>query len=416
MCANDGHTRSGTSDHRRQKRDSPPRSTQPQIRVNALAGIHPEKLREFIEAAKSQKSWSGRARKDHIEHYSQTDRKDNWDRKEHKLNLTNISWCDMSWNPVRGCSRVSSGCENCYAERIAARFSVGPRMDGGEIILRKSGPSGPFIGFARMTKAGPRWTGRVELVKEKLDEPFRLKAGTKDGPLDPVRPKRIFVNSMSDLFHEGLSDGDIDEVFAVMAIARKHNFLVLTKRANRMLDWFRRQSDAWKHGEILATAQNIRDGAVVEDWPLPNVWLGVSVEDQKTADERIPILLKTPAAMRFVSYEPALGPVDFNRWLVPRCQGCGDYRTRPVDLALDWVILGGESGPGARPCDIGWIGAAVKQCNDLVPCFVKQLGARPYECLEGYGQWKFKSRSGSDPSEWPEDLRVREFPRMKPGE
>jgi protein gp37 len=147
-------------------------------------------------------------------------------------------------------------------------------------------------------------------------------------------------------------------------------------------------------------------------WPLPNVWLGVSVEDQKTADERIPLLLKTPAAVRFVSYEPALGPVDFERWVDRTTDGSG----------IDWLIIGGESGPGARPCDIEWIRSAVRQCKAAgVAVFMKQLGAKPGKSIRapdsdhsGRDYWepiKLKSRKGGDPTEWPADLRVREFPK-----
>ena len=325
---------------------------------------------------------------------------------------TKIEWTDCTWNPVRGCSRVSEGCRNCYAERVAARFS---------------GEGERFHGFAERRdsdlNAGggskPRWTGRVELIESKLTEPLRWR-----------KPRRVFVNSMSDLFHEALPDEAIDRVFAVMALAPQHTFQVLTKRPERMREYVKRlpllhlppiasgrgcDTDALYDQAYLA----LRSGA------LPNVWLGVSVEDQKTADERIPKLLSTPAAVRFVSYEPALGPVDFNLdQFVPF--------SAPTPK-IDWIIVGGESGPGARPIDVAWVRSVVAQCKEAgVACFVKQLGAYPIvrhptdqrevefsrRCgflpawvPEWAAAWiRNFDRKGGDPSEWPADLRVREFP------
>jgi len=307
---------------------------------------------------------------------------------------------------VRGCSRVSEGCGNCYAEKIAARFS-----DVGK----------PFHGFADIgPRAGDaRWTGKVELLRDKLDEPLSWR-----------KPARVFVNSMSDLFHEKLTDHEIARVFAVMAQAKRHTFQVLTKRPERALNFFMRVS--------LVDAPAFLVGATGGTWPLPNVWLGVSVEDQKTADERIPILLQMPAAIRFVSYEPALGPVEHGRFLT-RCRYAATDHFRCCDayphmvVGLDWVIVGGESGPGARPFDIAWARSVVEQCKAAgVACFVKQLGARPVHELPGdgpTGQFRsrdgvreyartihtlpLRDRKGGDPSEWPEDLRVREFPEAR---
>lgn len=299
------------------------------------------------------------------------------------MNPTKVQWCDATWNPVRGCSRVSAGCQNCYAERIAARFSdfTRDRGEGDEQVA-------PFNGFARQTVSGPRWTGRVALIRDKLDEPLRMRAGTKDGPRSAVRPKRILVAGMSDLFHEALLNKDISDVLDVMDKARKHNFLVLTKRPERMK-------------KIFSAAYGTRG-------PLPNLWLGVSVEDQATANERIPLLLEMPAEVRWVSYEPALGSVDFGRWLhAPFTEGFCDVGGR-----LDWIVAGGESGPGARPCDLAWIRSSVEQCKAAgVPAFVKQLGSNPRSDTEGFLLSYTRDRSGSDPSEWPEDLRVREFPK-----
>lgn len=283
---------------------------------------------------------------------------------------TGIEWTDATWNPIRGCSRVSPGCENCYAERVAARFS---------------GDGMPYEGLARIGKNGPRWTGKVRLIQDVLEEPLRWK-----------KPRRVFVNSMSDLFHENLTDTEIGKMFGVMAVARRHTFQVLTKRPNRMQSWFSPRAPI-----------------------IPNVWLGVSVEDQQRADERIPLLLATPAAVRFVSYEPALGPVDLRPYLY------GD-----VTPHLDWVIVGGESGPGARPFDVAWARDVVAQCRAAgVACFTKQIGSAPTARSEAdlsdsvwralditEGQvffpvsWRPRDRKGGNMAEWPEDIRVREFP------
>ena len=317
---------------------------------------------------------------------------------------TGIEWTDATWNPVRGCSRVSSGCQNCYAERVAARFA-GPQRKDGEV----TDTPGPFAGFA--THSPPRWTGLVALVEEHLLDPLRWR-----------KPRRIFVNSMSDLFHESLPDEAIDRVFAVMALAPRHTFQILTKRAMRM--WMYGTSH---YGGAASRATSIAGevSRLCEErglpfqavkWPLPNVWLGVSCEDQARADERIPLLLQTPAAVRFVSAEPLLGPIE-----LPPSSPC-EYHRHDLDRCarLDWVIVGGESGPGARPCDIAWVRSIVAQCNaDGVAGFVKQLGAQSTGSvpvgvhgarMDGCVRWQ-EDRKGGDPAEWPEDLRVREFPR-----
>ena len=340
---------------------------------------------------------------------------------------TGIEWTDRTWNPVRGCTRVSEGCRHCYAERQAARYS---------------GPGMPFEGFALNGSAGPRWTGLVQLITGKLLEPLSWK-----------KPQRVFVNSMSDLFHPDLLDDDIAAVFAVMAACPDITFQILTKRPERALSWFRYMQLRGGLGALIVDyldrpsrgLQNVvKEEAFFRAWfefdhqhgmnriPLPNVWLGVSVEDQETADERIVLLLQTPAAVRFVSYEPALAPVDF-RSLQP-----GDPPTEINCLAgshgvlrphrgqcerIDWLIIGGESGPGARPFDLAWARDAVAQARAAgVPVFVKQMGSNPIDLigdanalLLNLERRKPLSRHarGADPLEWPEDLRVREFPQER---
>jgi protein gp37 len=299
---------------------------------------------------------------------------------------TSIAWTDATWNPLRGCARVSEGCRFCYAEGVSARFS---------------GPGLPYEGLAKMTPQGPRWTGAIRLVPEVLDQPLRWR-----------RPRRIFVNSMSDLFHEDVPDSFIRAVFTSMAQARQHTFQILTKRAARMRELLSR----WAGSRLT-----LREGYGTV---LPNVWLGVSVEDQRAADDRIPELLATPAAVRFLSCEPLLGPVDVSRALRPhlvdRADGTlhwndepgiehhrgGTWDTRPIG----WVIVGGESGRGARLMDEAWARSLVEQYRVAgVPVFVKQLGS---VWARESKHWPHGDSKGGDPEEWPEDLRVREMPEV----
>lgn len=263
---------------------------------------------------------------------------------------TTIEWTNKTWNPTRGCSRVSEGCRFCYAERQAAR--------------NLPGLNSPTTGkpFAIMTDSGPRWTGKVELIESKLYEPLHWR-----------KPQRIFVNSMSDLWHEALATEDQADIYGIMAMAHWHDFQVLTKRPQNRLAQF---SDPTFAREVESRARDYisKTEGVASwrfEWPLPNVWEGVSIEDQPTADERIPLLLQTSAAIRFVSYEPALGPVNFGRY----AGGFG--------LSLDWIIAGGESGPHARPPHPDWFRSVRDQCEvACVPFFFKQWGDW-FTCTDG---------------------------------
>lgn len=246
---------------------------------------------------------------------------------------TGIEWTDETWNPIRGCSRVSEGCRHCYAERMAGRFS---------------GPGQPYEGLAKRVGGEARWTGKVRFDPKRLEDPLRWR-----------KPRRVFVNSMSDLFHESLPDEVIADIFMVMALARRHTFQVLTKRPERMRQWFAGNVSA--AGRLIGYVRPRRgDWTAVEGptWPLPNVWLGVSVEGAGHED-RIAHLLAVPAAVRFVSAEPLLGPVK-------------------VPNGLDWVIAGGESGPNCRPMDLDWVRQLRDQCvQSRIPFFLKQLGGWP---------------------------------------
>ena len=253
--------------------------------------------------------------------------------------MTGIEWTDETWNPVTGCTKVSEGCRNCYAERITVRF----KGDFSKIVLH----------------------------------PERLKI-----PLKWKKPRKIFVNSMSDLFHEEVPDEFIDSAFSVMALSPNHIYQVLTKRPNRMMEYLRKPfCVAYRNTylQIIPQTWKAPKLSIYQDWPLPNVWLGVSVEDQKTVDERIPILLQTQAVVRFVSIEPLLEPVTFEGrtisipWAGGKQMGGRDY-SELLPL-LDWIIVGGESGPKARPMHPDWVRSIRDQCKSAwVPFFFKQWG------------------------------------------
>jgi protein gp37 len=264
-----------------------------------------------------------------------------------------IAWTDETWNPIRGCSRVSPGCENCYAERVAARFS---------------GKGQPYEGLAEMHNGKPRWTRKARLVPEKLAEPLRWK-----------RARRIFVNSTSDLFHETLSVEDIARIWAVMLLAPHHTYQVLTKRPHFMRATLTNPSF---YQRVLRAAEPLRarwpelTGIGISDptnFPAKWIWLGVSVEDQQRADERIPLLLNTPAAVRFISAEPLLGPVDLGALMTRSVPFPPPTRGRRF-VSLDWVIAGAESGPGARAMSEDWVRSLRDQCAEAgVSFFLKQF-------------------------------------------
>jgi protein gp37 len=293
---------------------------------------------------------------------------------------------------------------------------------------RFSGPGKPYEGLTTIRRGKVDWTGKARFIPSSLDEPLTWR-----------KPQRVFVNSMSDLFHESLSNEEIAAVFGVMAACPQHTFQVLTKRPERMRKWFE-----WVRGvdaEFPALACGIEAAnrgadvdyqGLAQVWPLPNVWLGTSTEDQATAEKRIPDLLATPAAVRFISAEPLLDGLDLTRLhtyshgatsrFVNSLRGEGiEYSADGgagiwTTSRLDWVIVGGESGPGARPFDVAWAHSIVAQCKAAgVACFVKQFGTHVRDTTEcGVGICPpgihFKDRKGGDWSEWPEDLRVREFP------
>lgn len=347
---------------------------------------------------------------------------------------TKIEWADATVNAVNGCSVVSPGCTNCYAMRLA-----GTRM--------KHHPS--RAGLTQDSKAGPVWTGEVRLSETALLQPLRWK-----------RPRRIFWNAHGDLFHEAVPDEWIDRVFAVCALTPRHTHMILTKRSARMRAYFAERTEisppldgsseyprARGHVEqwanLMVLQQNLPEipwrhrppghglslGFKADlPWPLPNVWLGVSVEDQARADERIPDLLATPAAIRFISAEPLLGPVeiaaamhdsncamfDMAGWNYDSERPC--TCSDPREVRIDWVIAGGESGPGARPMHPDWARSLRDQCPAAGVAFhFKQWGewgpdVGPLDARDRNGIRRDPVMEGLGPCRVLVDGAWREFP------
>lgn len=269
---------------------------------------------------------------------------------------TGIEWADATWNPTTGCDRVTPGCDHCYALTTAKRMKA-----MGVEAYQKDGredTSGPGFGLT--------------MHPSRLDQPLRW-----------TRPRKVFVNSMSDLFHAQVDVGFIAEVWAVMALAQQHTFQVLTKRHARLRSVL--SSPAFR--DAVQTAMTARDPGAVLTYPLPNVWVGVSVEDQERATLRIPALLQTPAAVRFLSMEPLLGPVNIAPWLdperdcncwVPALDGAGQHAERCAchgQPEVHWVIVGGESGKDARPMHPDWARMIRDDCARAGVAFLfKQWG------------------------------------------
>lgn len=294
---------------------------------------------------------------------------------------TAIQWSEATWNVATGCTKVSDGCDNCYIERTPPFRMNGRTFDK------------PGIGGS---------TG-VLLHEDRLTLPLRWR-----------KPRLIFVNSLADLFHEDVPYELIAKTFAVMASTPQHTYQVLTKRHARMRSLLRdechcgsghqpsihlRSAMSWAASKANANGvPGLSERQVYHEagWPLPNVHVGVSAETQSWARMRIPALLETPAAVRWVSAEPLLSALDLKPWLGAPAPG------------VDWVVVGGESGPGARPVDPEWVRSIVVQCRVAgVPVFVKQLGSV-------WAKWAgAKHHKGGDPTEWPEDLRVREMPPVR---
>lgn len=292
-----------------------------------------------------------------------------------------IEWTDATWNPVTGCEKVSEGCANCYAEKTSERLATMGQDK-----------------YQDVTEDG-RWTGSVRVHPDVIDEP-------RDWPA-----RRVFVCSMSDLFHPDVPVEHLDQVFQVMHEADQHIYQVLTKRPRRMAGYLKRELpwDDPEHGSL---------GDLLSETDT-HIWVGTSVEHQDAADERIPALLDARASLRFLSCEPLLGRVDLTTRWCPACgrealgaverELCPYCQTRmhllPAPEGIDWVIAGGESGRDPRPVEPKWISGLIHQCRESgTPIFVKQLGSA-WANAAGADDAK-----GGDPEEWPEAYRHREWP------
>ncbi len=291
--------------------------------------------------------------------------------------MSKIEWTQQTWNPVTGCTAVSEGCRHCYAAAMSKRLAAMGHEDKYGGLINSDG----------------HFNGKVKLHDDVLERPIRR-----------GKPTMYFVNSMSDLFHQRVPFDFIDKVWATMAWCSQHTFQVLTKRPARAAEYMSRFPDCAvdmarsvaglnkPNFSMLASViqiyiRNQPDGA------FPNIWFGTSVEDSDVL-HRIEQLKQSPAAVRFLSCEPLIGPID----LAGKLDG------------IDWVIVGGESGPKARPCDLTWIHSIVRDCTNAgVPVFVKQLGSRPVHLGE---RMKFKARKGNELDEWADYLQRREMPEV----
>jgi protein gp37 len=275
---------------------------------------------------------------------------------------TGIEWTDATWPIVQGCDYESPGCTNCYAVPLIWRLAHNPNPK----------ISGPLRGLVEERKGKLVWTGKVALREDRLE-----------APLTWVQARKIFVPSHGDIFHDSVPDAFLDKIFAVMMICPHHTFQVLTKRPQRMRDYIRSNT---------ARDCALRAGG---PWPLPNVWLGTSVEDQARAESRRQPMAELAAEgwLTWVSYEPALERVEWKGWEF-----------------LKWMVIGGESGPNARRFHLTWMALALEWAQERnIAVFDKQVGSY---AVAGPSHRRFltEDRKGGDMAEWPADLRIREFP------
>lgn len=303
--------------------------------------------------------------------------------------ISNIEWCDATWNPVNGCEPVSPGCANCYASALSVRWGKGK------------------YGVTRERTLASKGTLRL---------PYKLHRKQW------TRPPRLFTASLSDVFDLAWPIAGHVALFEAIAECTNVNFILVTKRPQLWRDVALRVATYFETPTSLAAINGIRAGRLASAWlagKVPdNVCVLASVEDQSYALRRIPDLLRIPARWHGLSLEPLLGPVLLDgillEWLAPFHEHDAMLNRTP---RLDWLVIGGESGPKARPCNIDWIRSLASQGKEAgVAVFVKQLGSAPYKyggsVMEPFFRdfIKLKHKKGGDPSEWPADLRVREWP------
>ena len=331
---------------------------------------------------------------------------------------TKIEWADSTWSPWRGCAKVSPGCANCYAEALAARNPgvLGGWGKGAPRVLAKNWDE-PVGWNRKSTQRFTEWSNRWDGTIRSMFKPQSV-------PPSPARP-RVFP-SLCDWLDDEVPVEWLGRFLRLIHETQHLDWLLLTKRPE---NWGKRLRAAH-----CATTGPVR--IAIAEWldcnPPVNVWLGVSVEDQKRAEERIPLLLETPARLRWLSVEPLLGEIGLRpKWLADECNACGRPMPRNIEgcwnphtgdddcdgsrtvlRKVDWVVVGGESGPKARECHADWIRSLVRQCQSAeVPVFVKQVGSRPIDRSVRAAEWGVvKDPKGGDPNEWPMDLCVRQFP------
>jgi protein gp37 len=313
---------------------------------------------------------------------------------------TKIQWTDQTWNPIVGCSKISPGCDHCYAERMACRLSV---MLGG---IGTGDNMEAWEAYSWVARDG-HWTGKTSFVKSALRKPLHWR-----------KPRRIFVCSMGDLFHESVPFEWIDRVFRVIALRPQHTFQVLTKRAARMAKYFASLDteaglQRWSNSNGLYGRTGTHSPTALTIRKLPNVWLGVTAENRKQADLLIPHLLRCPAAVRFLSVEPMLEAVDIIKGLCAidrNGEPCGR-----LEDGIDWVICGGESGPGARPVHPDWIRDLRDQCAEAaIPFFFKQWGSNPNTAAFAETNGKCADMTTSKGGSLLDGKTWHEFPETKP--
>lgn len=324
--------------------------------------------------------------------------------------VTGIAWCDSTFNPWIGCSRVSPGCVNCYAEQqnTFRRWTVGPKTESTPADEKLWGPGAP-----RKRTSVAYWR-----------KPYAWNAAAKaEHEVNPEgRRPRVFCASLADVFDAEVPLQWRLDLFTLIRATPYLDWLILTKRPALARAFFTgEQALSWMSHPTGGTPAYLAYMGPPGSQPLANLWLGTTVENNAVAEERIEQLIRTPAAVRFLSIEPQLEDIELGLLgIVPRSWGLG---YNPVAQFIQWVITGGESGAHARPYDTAWARSIIKQCRHgggIAP-FVKQLGAAAIDAVNGVAGVSAKvpsevtvrrlhDRAGADPSEWPEDLRVQEFP------
>lgn len=329
---------------------------------------------------------------------------------------TEIAWCDSTWNPWQGCTKVSPGCQACYAEARDQRFAGGAHWGKGAPRVRSKNFDAPLAWNKKPWICDACGEARGDCAAHLIEgcgrKPARCSQCDK---VTTFHRRRVFSLSLGDWLDDEVPIEWLADALDVIRRCPNLDFILLTKRPEswraRVFSAYSTECDLIDHGQSKR-----RDMAIwLEDWinetPPANVWIGATCENQEWADKRIPELLKIPAVCRFISYEPALGPIEFSN--VSRRSDAVEQLGKQALAGIHQIIVGGESGPHARPFNVGWARSTVAQCKAAsVACFVKQMGAFPTDG-DDYAPFKLKDKKGGNELEWPADLRVRQFPMLK---